>query len=178
LPVFYGAILIREGFRWRAASKISEGTLESVITNLTDQQGKVFIINVPSAYLPAGTMWEKPIFAYNLDLALAIKSGGNLRASPVIVNHLLVRGDQYRISSIRRFGWSDFVTECNQFGIFSFHSPDFVSGRLIPVNTTVNTEWGRLDIISPHKLVIKISPYAGERILFFDGMSWLSLTNQ
>ena len=178
LLVFYGAILIREGFRWRTASKISESTLEQVLTNLTDQQGRVFIINVPSAYLPVGTMWEKPIFAYNLDLALAIKSGRNLRASPVVVNHLLVRSDQYRISSIRRIGRLDFVTECNQFGMFSFHSPDFVSGRLIPVNTKVNTEWGRLDIISPHKLVIRISPYAGEKILFFDGMSWHSSTNQ
>lgn len=174
--LYYGVMLFREGIFWRKASEISERTLKSVLHHIKDKRNeRIFLVNVPSAYLPASAVGEKPIFAYNLELALVTKSGKNLKAVPVVVNHLLLLDSKPEISSMKRLKYACFLVECNHGGFFSFHTPEFVSSRLQPMNTGLDLQWGRLNIVSKNELVFKIHSYKGERILFFDGSLWSRL---
>jgi hypothetical protein len=173
--LYYGYTLFREGIFWRKASEISQRTLKSVLRHIKKKNGRIFLVNVSSAYLPASAVGEKPIFAYNLELALVTKAGENLKAVPVVVNHLLLSDSKPEISSVKRLKYACFLVECNHGGFFSFHTPEFISGKLQPVNTNLDLQWGRLNIVSKNELMFKIHSYKGERILFFDGLLWSRL---
>lgn len=175
LLVYYGATLINEGLLWRETSRISQRTLASLATRIMDDTSEFYLINVPSAYSPSGAVGEKPLFAYNLPLALSRTSDGNVQPDLVIVNHLWLYEDRPGISSSQRLDDSTLVLQCDDGGFFSFHTQEFVFSRRDKRGEILERPWGRLNIVTPQSMILEIHPSKDGKFLFYDGSQWLRI---
>jgi hypothetical protein len=175
LVTYLGASLVQEGLRWRRAGRLGEQTLSALLAMpQLRQPGRLLLVNVPSALWPRGSIGEKPVFAYNLPRALRLSSGHRPRAEVLVVNHLLLREEGRRVASLRQTGGGALLVTVDRGrdAWFSFHTPEFISGRRRPEQTTLIRDWGRLRLVHPRRLVIFPRPRPGDRILIFDGVTW------
>jgi hypothetical protein len=176
LVAYLGLSLVREGLAWRRAGRLGEQSLSALLPQL-ERPGRLLLVNVPSALWPLGSIGEKPVFAYNLPRALRLRAGREPRAEVHVVNHLLLREEGVRTATIRRINDTTLVatSERRRGARFSFHAPEFISGRRRPERTTLVREWGALRIVHPWRLVLSIKLRSNDRLLFFDGAAWSRL---
>ena len=74
LILYYGAVIGREGFFWRETSQMSENAIANLMPHARATTGTLFVCNVPSAWTPPNAFSGKPLFAYALKNALAMRS--------------------------------------------------------------------------------------------------------
>jgi hypothetical protein len=174
LMLHYGAVLYREGLFWREATRLSEEILDGLAPRLSEQPGRVFLVNLPSAYVPPGAVGDKPLFAYGLEAALRL-TGREAPHAPEAVTQVRLTDTAGSITTARWLGDGGLDVECGPGATFSFHSADFVSGRTEPENLTLRERWGELQVIDQRHVRIRIDTREGDTILFYDGRSWSRL---
>jgi hypothetical protein len=167
-----GASLLREGSIWRQASVLSERTLDELGAILEGSRGELFLVNVPSAYGPPGALGGKPIFAYHIERALESRVPPGIYRRPTVVNHLWLGASAPGMSAVAKTGAASYSITCDTRAHFSFHTADFVSGRVRPENVTINAPWGETRIIDDRRLVVTLESVGPRAIAFFDGASW------
>ncbi len=177
LLFLFGYTLSREGRHWRDAGHLSTHILQTVTSTILDSVptatgGRLFLINVPSAYFPPGSVGEKPIFAYHLGRAVGIPSPRRAGVELIVVNHVMLRALRSGASTIERIDDGRFLVRCSERCLFSFHSQEFISGRRRQSATTLYHGWGQVRIVNPRQLLIRINARSGDPIWFFDGGRW------
>ena len=168
---YYGAVLAREGLFWREASVLSENVLDSLAPLTKESSGTVYVLNVPSALTPAGSLGEIPLFAYGLSSAVAVRTG--VETSTVAVNHCWLTDSDGFESDVKRLGPMHWRIDLKNGGHFSVHRQDdartfYASDgkRLFP--GTIKRAWGEVRIHGPGQAEVALEPVHGSRVVVFD----------
>ena len=180
---YYGVVLAREGLFWREASVLSENVLDSLAPLTKESSGTVYVLNVPSALSPAGSLGEIPLFAYGLSSALAVRTG--VETSAVAVNHCWLTEPDGFESDVKRLGPMHWRIDIKNGGFFSvhrhvdartFYAPD--GKRLLP--GTIKRKWGEARIHGPRQAEVVLEPVRGSRVVIFNrgGIRVLNLENE
>ncbi len=161
LILYYGVVIGREGFFWREASQMSENAIANLMPHARATTGTLFVCNVPSAWTPPDAFSGKPLFAYALKNALAMRSYQPLRAEIAMVNHVWLTGDF--ACRIHRTN-TGFDLAIAKGGFFSFHSkgqgqiPPFVYDQL----------WGRVMAYATDSLSVALNVQPGDRVVIYN----------
>ena len=161
LILYYGVVIGREGFFWREASQMSENAITNLMPHARATTGTLFVCNVPSAWTPPDAFSGKPLFAYALKNALAMRSYQPLRAEIAMVNHIWLTGDF--ACRIHRTN-TGFDLAIAKGGFFSFHSkgqgqiPPFVYDQL----------WGRVMVHATDSLSVALNVQPGDRVVIYN----------
>ena len=180
---YYGLVLAREGLFWLDASVLSENVLDALVPLAKESGQTVYVLNVPSALSPAGSLGEIPLFAFGLSSALAVRTGGE--ASAVTVNHCWLTDPDRFESGVKRLGPMQWRIDIKSGGYFSVHrqvdARAFYAAdgkRLLP--GTIERTWGDVRIHGPRLAEVVLEPVRGSRVVIFDrgGMRELKLENE
>jgi len=172
LVASHAVTLCMDGMLWRAAGRISEDTLAAV-EPYTRRPGRLFLMNVPSAYGPEGALAAKPLFAYNLARAIKATFGKRARAWPIVVNHIQLREVSGGQASALPLNKSAVMVKTKPGVFFTFHTAEFIAGKLPPMKTWLRRPWGSVHVINRRRLIFRFEPRRGDRVLMFDGQEWL-----
>jgi hypothetical protein len=198
LLLYNAAVMLREGTGWAMAGELSRRTLKAALTH-APRSGPLLMLNVPSAVVPPDGLGEKPVFAYNLERAVAL-SRPEPRAKIVVINHILLLGHhgllrnhhgllrnhpqrqtpqrQTPPSQIEQIGDGQILATCDARCRFSFHGEAVISGRQKVIGSVVRRSWGTLSVAHPRRVRISLSPDARHEAVVFDGISWAPLATQ
>ncbi len=161
LILYYGIAIGREGFFWRETSQMSENAIANLMPHARATTGMLFVCNVPSAWTPSGAFSGKPLFAYALKNALAMRSPQPLQAEIAMVNHVWLTGDfAYRIHRTN----TGFDLAIEKGGFFSFHS----EGRGQTPPFAINQMWGRMAVHATDSLSIALNMQPGDRVVIYN----------
>ncbi len=161
LILYYGVVIGREGFLWREASQMSENAIANLMPHARATTGTLFVCNVPAAWTPSGAFSGKPLFAYALPNALAMRSPQPLQAEIAMVNHVWLTGDfAYRIHRTN----TGFDLAIEKGGFFSFHSKG--QGQTPPF--AINQMWGRVAVHATDSLSIALNMQPGDRVVIYN----------
>ena len=161
LILYYGVVVGREGFFWRDASQISENTIVNLMPHARTATGTLFVCNVPSAWTPSGAFSGKPLFAYALKNAIAMRSPQPLQAEIVMVNHVWLTGDfAYRIHRTN----TGFDLAIEKGGFFSFHSKG--QGQTPPF--AIDQMWGRVTVHATDSLSVALNMKPEDRVVIYN----------
>ena len=171
LVVYYGVVLVREGLFWQEASKISEHFVEEVLEQAEDIEGTLYVMNVPSAYMPEGSFGGKSLMAYALKNALEMQGNRNFRERPVMVNHLWMLDKTFDCALHRR-GPGRYDLNIRRGGFFSFHhkgaSSVYGADGTTVLQTVLEKPWGKVTITGEGALTVQIDLQAHDRVLFYN----------
>ncbi len=160
LILYYGVVIGREGFLWREASQMSENAIANLMPHARATTGTLFVCNVPSAWTPSGAFSGKPLFAYALKNALAMRSPQPLQAEITMVNHVWLTGDF--ACRIHRTN-TGFDLAIAKGGFFSFHS----EGRGQTPPFAINQMWGRVAVHATDSLSVALNIQPGDRVVIY-----------
>ena len=166
LIAYYGLVLGREGMFWREASKMSERAIADLMPHAQSTTGTLFACNVPAAWTPKGAFSGKPLFAYALKNALAMRSSQPLRAQIEMVNHVWLTGDfECRVHRTS----AGFDLAIAEGGFFSFHGKG--QGQIPPF--AIAHPWGALTVHALDSLSVALNVQPGDRIVIYDKGEWV-----
>ncbi len=180
---YYGLVLAREGVFWRDASVLSENVLDALAPLTKESSGAVYVLNVPSALSPAGSLGEIPLFSFGLSSATAVRAGVGTPA--VAVNHCWLTDSDGFESDVKRLGPMHWRIDIKNGGYFSVHRQDDVrtfyaadGKRLLP--GTIKRTWGEVRIHGLREAEVVLEPVRGSRVVIFDrgGIRELKLENE
>ena len=161
LIAYYGLVLGREGMFWREASKMSEGAIANLMPHARATAGKLFVCNVPAAWTPKGAFSGKPLFAYALNNALAMRASQPLRAQIEMVNHVWLTGDfECRVHRTS----AGFDLAIAKGGFFSFHGKG--QGQSPPF--AIAHPWGTLAVHALDSLSVSLNVQPGDRVVIYN----------
>ncbi len=161
LILYYGIAIGREGFLWREASQMSENAIANLMPHARATTGTLFVCNVPSAWTPSGAFSGKPLFAYALPNALAMRSPQPLQAEIAMVNHVWLTGDfAYRIHRTN----TGFDLAIEKGGFFSFHG----KGRGQTPPFAIDQMWGRVTVHATDSLSVALNMQPGDRVVIYN----------
>lgn len=161
LILYYGIAIGREGFSWRETSQMSENTIANLIPHARATTGTLFVCNVPSAWTPPGAFSGKPLFAYALKNALAMRSPQPLQAEITMVNHVWLTGDF--ACRIHRTN-TGFDLAIAKGGFFSFHS----KGRGQTPPFEIHQTWGRVAVHATDSLSVALNMQPEDRVVIYN----------
>ncbi len=161
LILYYGVVIGREGFFWRDASQMSENTIANLMPHAQTTTGTLFVCNVPSAWTPPGAFSGKPLFAYALKNALAMRSPQPLQAEIAMVNHVWLTGDF--ACRIHRTN-TGFDLAIAKGGFFSFHS----KGRGQTPPFSIDQTWGRVTAYTTDSLSVALNMQPEDRVIIYN----------
>ena len=161
LILYYGVVIGREGFFWRDASQMSENAIANLMPHARATTGALFVCNVPSAWTPSGAFSGKPLFAYALKNALAMRSSQTLQTEITMVNHVWLTGDF--ACRIHRTN-TGFDLAIAKGGFFSFHS----KGRGQTPPFEIVQKWGRVAVHATDSLSIALNIQPEDRVVIYD----------
>ena len=161
LILYYGVVIGREGFFWREASQMSENAIANLMPHARTTTGTLFVCNVPSAWTPPGAFSGKPLFAYALKNALAMRSSQPLQAEITMVNHAWLTGD-FACRIHRTNTGSDLAIAKG--GFFSFHSKG--QGQTPPFE--IDQIWGRVVVHATDSLSIALNIQPEDRVVIYN----------
>ncbi|MDA0745365.1 MAG: glycosyltransferase family 39 protein [bacterium] len=172
LIFYFGWTLSREGGFWREASAVSEGVVQDVLSALSGTEQTTYLMNVPSAYSPPGSLGGKPLFAFALPNALAIRGGVSGAKTPVVVNHLWLQHHLDFRTEVSRFSHDQFRLLVTHGGFFSFHNPgdDAVyaqDGKTVQA-VELARPWGQIDVHNRNEIEVRLNMKEGDRVLIYD----------
>ena len=156
---------------WRAASALSEAFVRDLLPHEGETRGAAYVMNVPSAYAPAGGLGGKPLFAFALKNALAVR-GGLGTPSVVAVNHLWLLDGCHFHTRVEASSQGRFRLRTREGGYFSFHGPD-ADAVYAPDGRTVRPAvlekpWGQVRVESREAIEVKINLADGDRVMVYD----------
>ena len=163
LLLYYAGVLVREGVLWREASVLSESFVADVVPHAQKTNGRLFVLNVPSAWTSEKSLSGKPILAYALKNAVDMRSSTPIDADVVMVNHVWMLGKNTVCDVVR--DEQIFQMGIQAGGHFSFHG----GGEGLVPPFEMERHWGRLDVASPASLLAEIELQEDDRVVFFDG---------
>ncbi|MDE2997543.1 MAG: glycosyltransferase family 39 protein [Gemmatimonadota bacterium] len=179
---YYGLALAREGWFWREASVLSENVLKTLAPLAKENRGTLYVLNVPSALSPPGSLGEIPLYAFGLTNALAVRTG--VETPVVAVNHCWLTDPAGFETGVTRLGPAHWRIEVRNGGYFSAHGqadagslygPD---GKLRP--GVIRKPWGESRFHGPGtaEFVLETGPH--DRVAIFDrgGVGGLQLRNE
>ena len=161
LILYYGVVIGREGFFWREASQMSENAIANLMPHARATTGTLFVCNVPSAWTPPGAFSGKPLFAYALKNALAMRSSQPLQAEITMVNHVWLTGDF--TCRIHRTN-TGFDLAIARGGFFSFHSKG--QGQTPPF--AIDQTWGHITVHATDSLSIALKIQPEDRVVIYN----------
>jgi len=161
LILYYGVVIGREGFLWREASQMSENAIANLMPHARATTGTLFVCNVPSAWTPPSAFSGKPLFAYALKNALAMRSSQPLQAGITMVNHVWLTGNF--ACRIHRTN-TGFDLAIAKGGFFSFHS----KGRGQTPPFEIDQIWGRLAVHATDSLSVALNMQPEDRIVIYN----------
>ncbi len=161
LILYYGVIIGREGFLWREASQKSENAIAKLMPHARATTGTLFVCNVPSAWTPSGAFSGKPLFAYALKNALAMRSPQPLQAGIVMVNHVWLT-DDFACRIHRTNAGFDLAIEKG--GFFSFHN----KGRGQTPPFEIAQMWGRVAVHATDSLSVALNMQPEDRVVIYN----------
>ncbi len=161
LILYYGMVMGREGVFWRVTSKMSENALANLMPDAQETTGKLFVCNVPSAWTPKGAFSGKPLFAYALKNALALRSSRTVRAEIVMVNHVWLTGD-FHCRVHRTDKGFDLAIERG--GFFSFYG----TGRGQSPPFALDQVWGRVTVHARDSLSVALKVQPGDCAVIYN----------
>lgn len=161
LIAYYGLVLGREGMFWRQASKMSEHVLADLMPHAQRTTSTLFACNVPAAWTPKGAFSGKPLFAYALKNALALRSAQPLHAQIEMVNHVWLTGDFE--SRVHRTN-AGFDLAIAKGGFFSFHGKG--QGQTPPF--AIVHPWGTLTVHALDSLSVSLNAQPGDRVVIYN----------
>ena len=161
LILYYGMVIGREGFFWREASQMSENAIANLMPHAQTTTGTLFVCNVPSAWTPPGTFSGKPLFAYALKNALAMRSSQPLQAEIAMVNHVWLT-DNFACRIHRTNTGFDLAIEKG--GFFSFHS----KGRGQTPPFSIDQTWGRVTAYTTDSLSVALNMQPEDRVIIYN----------
>ena len=123
--------------------------------------GKLFVCNVPAAWTPKGAFSGKPLFAYALKNALAMRASQPLRAQIEMVNHVWLTGDfECRVHSTS----AGFDLAIAKGGFFSFHG----KGQGQPPPFAIAHPWGTLTVHALDSLSVSLNVQPGDHVVIYN----------
>ncbi len=161
LILYYGTVLGREGMFWREASKMSEHALANLMPYAQKTTGKLFVCNVPAAWTPKGGFSGKPLFAYALKNALAMRSSQPLHAEIEMVNHVWLTGDFH--CRVHRTN-TGFDLAIEKGGFFSFHGKG--QGQTPPF--AIDQSRGALTVHALDSLSVALNVQPGDGVVIYN----------
>ncbi|MBT3604348.1 MAG: hypothetical protein HN521_14925 [Candidatus Latescibacteria bacterium] len=163
LLLYYAGVLVREGFLWRETSQLSETFVAEVLPYAQNTDGRLFVLNTPSALTPEHSLSGKPLFAFALENALLMRSKEPVLADVVMVNHIWLMG-QSTTCKVERDG-NLFRLVMVDGGYFSFHN-----GQALNPPFELDRDWGTVRVLSRYILSVDIDVQQDDRVVFFDGI--------
>ena len=161
LILYYGIAIGREGVLWREASQMSENAIANLMPHARATTGTLFVCNVPSAWTPSGAFSGKPLFAYALPNALAMRSPQPLQPEIAMVNHVWLTDDfAYRIHRTN----TGFDLAIEKGGFFSFHS----EGRGQTPPFEIVQTWGSVTVHATDSLSIALNIQPGDHVIIYN----------
>ena len=161
LILYYGMVIGREGFFWREASQMSENAIANLMPHAQTTTGTLFVCNVPSAWTPPGAFSGKPLFAYALKNALAMRSSQPLQAEIAMVNHVWLT-DNFACRIHRTNTGFDLAIKKG--GFFSFHS----KGRGQTPPFSIDQTWGRVTAYTTDSLSVALNMQPEDRVIIYN----------
>ena len=162
LLLYYAVVLTREGLFWQKASALSEAFVADMMPYAQATSGRLYVLNVPSAFTPDGSFGGKPLFAFALKNALAMRSDIPLTCQTIMVNHVWLTGEfNGRVTELEpgRYG-----LKIQQGGFFSFHD-----GQVYVPPLTMAREWGSLQVVAEDSMVVDLPLEAEDRVVVYTG---------
>ena len=140
---------------------MSENAIANLMPHARATTGTLFVCNVPSAWTPSSAFSGKPLFAYALKNALAMRSSQPLQAEITMVNHAWLTGDF--MCRIHRTN-TGFDLAISKGGFFSFHSKG--QGQTPPF--VIDQTWGRLAVHATDSLSIALNIQPADRVVIYN----------
>lgn len=158
---YYAVVLAREGIFWREASQISETAIAKIMPHAQATTGRLFVLNVPAAWTPGGSFSGKPLLAYALNNAIAMRAPGALACEPVMVNHVWLMGEKDISCRITAHGDGQFDLSIERGGFFWFHG--------IPTGEPfmAHNAWGYVQAFSADSISVSMALEPGDRVVIF-----------
>ncbi len=168
---YYGLVLAREGWFWREASVLSESVLDRLAPHTKENRGTLYVLNVPSALSPSGSLGEIPLYAFGLHNAMAVHSGSE---TPVVaVNHCWLTDPTKFETEVTRLGPVHWRIDIRKGGYFSAHGQADVRSlygangkRLRP--DVIRKPWGESRFHGPTQAEFVIETGPDDRVVIFD----------
>lgn len=180
---YYGLVLAREGWFWREASVLSESVLDNLAPLTQQSRGTLYVLNVPSALSPSGSLGEIPLYAFGLHNALAVRSGSE---TPVVaVNHCWLTDPGGFETEVTRLGPAHWRIEIRNGGYFSAHG-QADAGLLYGSNGkqlgpgVIRKKWGESRFHGPTQAEFVLKTGTHDHVVIFDrgGTGRLQLRNE
>jgi len=163
LCIYYAGVLTREALFWRDASVLSEQFVSDVLPYAKTTQGRLFVVNTPSAWTPKSSLSGKPLFAFALRNAVAMRSPTDVTAEIIMVNHIWLTDEHVQCEVKRQGPLLDL--EISNGGYFSFHGNG--EGQTPPFG--LDFEWGKMQVLSERRIQVELSLLETDRVVYFDG---------
>lgn len=160
LVLYYAVVMGREGLFWQATSKISEGVVAGLMPHAQETSGRLFVLNVPSAWTPDGSLGGKPVFAYALKNALTMRASKPLPSELVVVNHVWLTGSGFQCEVEPEDG--GFELAIGRGGFFSFFGKS--EGWELPIDQS----WGHVVARGIDSLSVVLNTRLGDRVVVYD----------
>ncbi len=167
---YYGLVLAREGWFWREASVLSENVLDTLTPLTKEDRGTLYVLNVPSALSPPGSLGEIPLYAFGLSQALVVRTG--VETPVVAVNHCWLTDPRGFETGVTRMGPKHWRIDVRNGGYFSAHgqadagSLYGADGRLRP--TVIRKPWGESRYHGPGQAEFVLETGRRDRVVIFD----------
>ena len=168
---YYGLVLAREGWFWREASVLSERVLDTLAPLAKESRGTLYVLNVPSALSPSGSLGGIPLYAFGLHNALAVRSGSE--APVVAVNHCWLTDPSGFETEVTRLGPTHWRIDISKGGYFSAHG-QADAGSLYGANGkqlrpgVIRKPWGESRFLGPNQAEFMIKTGADDGVVIFD----------
>ena len=168
---YYGLVLAREGWFWREASVLSENVLNSLAPLAKENRGSLYVLNVPSALSPPGSLGEIPLYAFGLSNALAVRTG--VETPVVAVNHCWLTDPGGIETEIARLGPTHWRIDIRNGGYFSAHGQADArllygaNGRHLRPGV-IRKPWGESRFHGPGQAEIVLETGPHDRVVILD----------
>lgn len=162
LVLYYATVMGREGMFWRATSEISETFVGKLMPYAQETSGKLFVLNVPAAWTPDGSLSGKPLFAYALKNALTMRTSKALVSELVVVNHVWLTGDDFRCEVEQTAGGFNLGIEHG--GFFAFFGNN--KGKELPF--VLDHSWGQVATHRSGSLSVIVNTRQGDCVVVYD----------
>lgn len=179
---YFGLVLAREGGFWREASVLSENVLNTLAPLAKEDRGTLYVLNVPSALSPPGSLGEIPLYAFGLRNALAVRTG--VETPVVAVNHCWLTDPRGFETGVTRLGPKHWRIDVRNGGHFSAHgqadagSLYRAGGKLRPA--VIRKPWGESRYHGPRQAEFVLETGRHDRVVIFErgGIGGLRLRNE
>ena len=162
LVLYYAVVMGREGLFWQRTSEISETFVAELMPHAQETSGKLFVLNVPAAWTPDGSLSGKPLFAYALKNALAMRASVSLSSELVVVNHVWLTGSGFHCQVQPTVG--RVVLTIDSGGFFSFYGKG--EGKIPPF--TIDYPWGQVMAHRQDSLSVVLKQKSGDRVVVYN----------